>query len=393
MLKAASLHTFEIDDIELAFRDIKEQLDKKLTLAENSVGIIQCDREFVEAGLPKLLHDELKIQLVGGTTVASATNGSMGNLMFSMLVLTGDDVEFAVAHTSGLAGDHLGAIKRAAEVSGRAIGQPKLVLLFSPVIENFSDDVCIDSFEKIYGKIPIFGTNPVDDSFPDFGRSLAIANDKTLSQELAYLLVYGEVSPSFFVAAVPARSDISESGATITRAGENVVYEINDMPAVKYLESLGLAKNGELKTGVGFLPLLINQSGKGGSHPFARALVGIRPDGSAVCRGNFPEGAEIDFGSCNGADVISATVDTVSLALEEKKRAGACAAIIFSCISRQYVVGIDSMKELKQIQAMISGDVSFLAAYSGGEFSPTETAKKGAAQNRFHNYSLVMCLL
>ncbi|MCL2159006.1 MAG: hypothetical protein FWH48_06340, partial [Oscillospiraceae bacterium] len=278
MLKAASLHTFEIDDIELAFRDIKEQLDKKLTLSKNSVGIIQCDREFIEAGLPKLLYDELKIPLAGGTTVASATNGGIGSLMFSMLVLTGDDVEFMVAHTTGFAQDRTNAIRHSAEMLGQTpLGPPKLALLFSPVVENFSDDFYIEAFEDIYGKIPIFGTNPVDDNFPDFGRSLAIANDKILSQELAYVLLCGEVSPRFLVAAVPVLSDISESGATITKSGDNIVYEINDISAVKYLENLGLAKDGELKTGVGFLPLLINQSGRGGSRPYARALVEIRP--------------------------------------------------------------------------------------------------------------------
>ena len=395
MIKAASLQTFEIDDIPLACRELKEQLNERLTLLNNSVGLVQCDPEFIETGFLEFLYNELGIPLVGGTTVAAATNNAIGNLTFSMLVLTSDDVEFVVSHTVGFADNVTEAIERSLKTTLGDSPKPlKLALVFPPVFENLSGDHYIEAFENVCGMIPVFGTNPVDDNFPNFDRSLAIFNDKALALEMSYVLLFGNVTPRFFVAAVPAQVNIVESGAVITRAVDNIVYELNHIPAVKYLEDLGLAANGALKSEAGFFPLLVTANTTDNhtvsARPFVRALVGIEADGSAVCRGKMPEGARITFASYNSADVMSATTETITQATNEKDIS---AALIYSCMVRQHVIGIDSMKELKQIKSILSANIPFMASYAGGEISPTSVDDNNIAQNRFHNYSLIMCLL
>ena len=392
MIKAASLQTFEIDDVTLACRELREQMNEKLTLLDSSVGIIQCPPEFIEAGIVERLYQVLGIPLVGGTTVATATNDATGSLSLSMLLLTSNDVDFAVSHTSGLAGDYMGSI---ADSLGTVINSSskrlKLALAFLPVFGNLSGDYYIDAFEAVCGKIPVFGTNTVDDNFPDFSQCYAICNDKSLKSEASYVLLFGEVKPRFFTAALPPRSNIEGSDAVITRAADNTIYEINQMSTIKYFESLGFAANGALKSGEDLLlPLLVTPDKVDNPRPFVRALISIDSDGSAICSGLMPVGSRITFGSNNGNDIVSSTAQVISQAAQEKN---INAGLVFSCITRQLVVGIDSSKELKQIKDAFSPDLPFMASYSGGEFSPTSVNNDNIAQNRYQNYSLVVCLI
>ena len=391
MIKAASLLTYEIDDISLACRELKSQLKDKLTLLKNTVGIVQCDPEYIEAGFLEILHNELNIPMAGGTTVTAATNESIGNSMFSILVLTSDSVEFSVSQTEGLSGDYTKAIESSLAPLVKDTVKPlKLAVIFPPMIENISGDNYLDVFESLCGKIPVFGTYPVDEDFPSYDRSYSVINNKASTRELSYVLFYGEVNPKFYTAAVPARTIITENETIITRAADNFVYELNHTPAAQYLENLGLAADGALKSGSNFLPLLVSLGEAENERPFVRALLGLDPAGYAICSGRMLEGARISFGSCRSEDVISATTESVSQAATEGEIQ---AALIFSCMVRQIVIGIDSMKELKKIKGLIPADIPFMASYSGGEFSPTNVDSHNIAQNRFHNYSLIMCLL
>jgi len=69
------------------------------------------------------------------------------------------------------------------------------------------------------------------------------------------------------------------------------------------------------------------------------------------------------------------------------------AALVFSCIIRQLVIGSDLMRELSQVKEMLAPNIPFLASYAGGEIAPTSVDEHNNAQNRFHNYSLISCLL
>jgi len=392
MIKAASLFTFEADE-DLACKELKEQLSEKLTLKKNTVGIVQCNHEFIEAGVIKRFYEETGIPLCGGTTIATATSSEASSLILSMLVLTSDDVDFTVSHTDGFAGDYQGAIKRSLGAAfDNSQKKPGLAMVFLPLIESISGDYFVDAIEAACGKMPIFGTTLLDDSFPDFSQCLAIYNDKALSYEMSYVLFCGEVTPRFLVAAVPPKIDITESGARITKAKGNIVYELNNMTAGEYMENIGLlAKGTAFKDALNLLlPFLVTIDGADDTRPFVRSLLHVLADGSAIFTGEMYEGAEVAFGSNNSDDIMAATTEAVTLAAGEKD---INAALIFSCISRQLVIGFDSMKELKQIQNILPESLPYIASFSGGEFSPTSVDSENIAQNRYHNYSLIICLL
>ena len=394
MIKAASGYTTEVDDVALACSQLKMQISEKLQLMKHSVGIVQCDQEFLDAGIINVLNKELGIPLVGGSTVASATNESVGSFQFSILVLTSDDVEFAVSHTNGLRKDCFGAVEKSFKDSlAKQYAQNdkplKLALIFSPAVKEIAGDSYVEAIEQVCGKVPVFGTLFVNDALPDFDCGSSLCNDEFFINEMSYVLLFGNVSPRFFVATVPKQSNLTEARAVITRASGNIAYEINNMPAIKYYESIGLAANGSLNKGAGFVPLLITLPNAADKIPFVRALLRAEPDGSVMFSGKMFEGAEFSCGSNFGTDVLSSTYDLVSRMSHEQ----GAAALFFSCLIRQLVIGSNPTRELAHVKDVLNADIPFMASYGAGEVSPTSIDCNNNAQNRFHNYTFIVCLL
>lgn len=390
MIKAASLYTFEIDEPDLALAELKAQLDEKLALQKNTVAILQCDPDYIESGLVARLCDAFGFPVVGGTSVGQATNGAFGDLMLTLLVLTSDDVEFLPAHTAGLADDLYGATRRAchAAAAGRA-DTPALILAFPPIIEAYAGDSYVEAFERLYGKTPVFGSLAVEDAITDYSRCATVCGCEVLTEEMTFVLVYGAVAPRFFVATVPRESTLVEKGV-ITKAKENVVYEINGMRAIDYFERVGLAQGGKLRPGIDFVPFLVTlETGEAGARrPFVRGLIRFEADGAAVCRGTMYEGATFTIGSNSGADVINATMETVE---QIGTQPDVSAALLFSCIVRRMTLGADPQLELAKVREALPQNLPFMLAYSGGEIAPT-AMEASCAVNRFHNYSFIGCL-
>jgi hypothetical protein len=395
MIKSASLFTTEIDDIDLAIKQLKEQLDQKLTLLKNSVGIIQCDTEFIEGGIAKPLYEALGIPIVGGTTTSSATNAGVEKFAVAILVLTSDDVNFVASCTSELKGDCADEVKRSLtetinKISGTQEHSLKLVLIFPPIIEANPGDEYIDAVEAVCGAVPIFGTLYVDDSLTDYDRSASFFNGETSRTNMPYVLIYGDVTPRFSVTVMPKEEGLLDTNAIITKANENIVYEINHKPALKYFEDVGIAKGGTLKVGATFVPTLLTLQGQDEQDLFIRALIQIQPDGSVLFRGRMYEGAKIVIGSNSGVEVTDKSQEAAERMANYNE---ASAALVFSCIARQLVIAPNMLAELECIRNSLPEHIQFVASYSGGEISPTSIGNDNNAKNRFHNYSLITCLL
>jgi hypothetical protein len=393
MIQAASAYTFEIDDPQAALAELRQQLNGQLSLRKNTAGILQCDPDFIASGVAAYLGRELGFPVVGGTSVGQAVNKASGNLMLTLFVLTSDEVEFTAARTTGLSQDFYGAIERSWKAArGASSDSPKLIIAFPPILEAYAGDSYIDALERLCGKTPVFGSLAVEDAVTTYDRCATLYGGETMLEEMAYLVVCGETAPRFRVSSAPQASILSEAGV-ITRAENNIVHEINGVRAIDFFERIGLAKNGVLHEGVDFVPFLMtlkDDDGEDGEQqPFVRGLIGFDAQGSAICRGTMYEGASFTFGANSKIDVIDSALDMIEWA---NGLPSASAALFFSCIVRRMTLGVNFQEELKLMQQQIRPDLPFMISYSGGELGPTAMTG-GRVVNRFHNYSLVACLL
>jgi hypothetical protein len=389
MLKCVGVYTCELDDAEQALNEVKAQLAEKITLLENTVGVIMCHPEFVESGIMRRVCEGLPFDVAGVTTASQAVNGVAGDMILTVFVMTSDDITFRAGVTGSLALDVFAPTQKAYEQTQIPAEIPRLALVFPPMLIQHAGDDYVDAWERAIPNVPIFGTQCTDDTL-DFAESKVIYNGESNPDTMSYILCYGNIKPRFSIGIFSERNAMPYEGVFTKADGINV-YKINHTNAYEYFEELGLAKDGEPNNFFFFVPFLVNQIDRKDYDgvPVLRELGTFTPDGTAVFRGNIDEGSTFKL--------LQGTYDDVMEIAEKKFDEAAVqpnvnGILIFSCIVRRMlVIQKDSLNELK-IAGEKMGDVPFMMGYAGGEICPT-SVKEGIATNRFHAYSLITLII
>jgi hypothetical protein len=66
-------------------------------------------------------------------------------------------------------------------------------------------------------------------------------------------------------------------------------------------------------------------------------------------------------------------------------------ALVFSCIGRSFVLGLNNEAELAQVDQLLSAYAPYQMTYSGGEICPL-IGSDGKWKNRFHNDTFTACV-
>ena len=387
MLKCASVYTFEIDDPEIAIEEIRAQLNKKITFLEHTVGIVMCHPEFIASGVLKHVCENLPFNLAGTTTSSQAIDGEIGELILTIFVMTSDDVWFKTGVTESL-GENIDAqIKAAFDKSVLGVSEsPKLALTFPPQSLR-AGDAYVNAWQEIIPNVPVFGPVAVDDTLT-FEESETIHNGESYKAAMPFVLCYGNITPRFIVGTLPQDKAMPYKGE-ITKSNEAFVYEVNNMNARQYFESIGFVNSYENYI---FAPLVIDQKKRTDYDgiPVLRILASFTADGAAIFRGYVDEGSIFTILTCETEDMLSATRQTIEQLNDLPDVNG---VLLFPCIVRRMMTMRENpMMELETVRDTINPDIPFMIGYAGGEISPT-LIKNDIPTNRFHNYSLVILVV
>ena len=386
MIHAFTAFTSEIDRPETAVSDILSQLQLRTQLRAHAVGILTCYAEFLDSGVVSALCACLPFPVVGTTTKASGVHGAQGPLLLTLMVLTSDQADFSVALTGPLTGDPEQPIALTYQHAAHALGKrPMLALAFAPLIFHHPGDLFVSCLNNASGGVPVFGTLAVDHT-DDYGESRVIYGGHAVRDAMAILLLGGDLSPTFYTAALAPEHFAEQREAVITAAQGNLLVAVNGMPLSRYLETLGLASNGHVSAGVNTIPFLVDDHA--GGKPFVRALFAITPEGYGVCGGSMPVGATLSLGGMDRRVVLSTAQALIREVLATPPRA----LLGFTCIARHLALGADALAELHLLAQELPASLPYLICYSGGEICPMYTPG-GATINRFHNNTLTLCAL
>jgi signal transduction histidine kinase len=153
----------------------------------------------------------------------------------------------------------------------------------------------------------------------------------------------------------------------ITKAKDNVVYEIDGIKAVEiYRKYLGNEIAQQLpKTGIEF-PLIIKKNGLN----IARAVVGKNEDDSLVFAGNLRVGDKVTFGYGN----IETIINSGSLIYNDVRSNAVESIFVYSCMARKALMGESILVELKPLSeiAPLSGIFTYGEFYSANLYSHKE---------------------
>ena len=349
MLKCASVYTYEIDDQELAFGEIKAQLDEKITLLDHTVGIIMCHPDFISNGCLRYICENLPFDVAGVTTASQAVNDVAGDLILTIFVMTSDDVRFISGVTECVENDIAGPVKEVFDKAAAGIPEmPRLALIFPPLILKHAGDAYIDAWMQVIPGVPIFGTLAIDDTIA-FEESATVYNGESYKTAMSFVLCYGNINPRFLVGTLPQDKAMPYKG-DVTKSCGPFVQEINNINAYKYFENIGFVSGGALSENYIFVPFVIDQKKRGDYDgvPVIRGHASFMEDGTAIFRGDVDEGSTFTLLTSDSNDVLSITRQKISEINEMQDVNG---VLLFPCIVRRMMtMRVDPLVELEAVR-------------------------------------------
>ena len=384
MITMYTARTSEIDEIDEAISEIKNQIDFT-ALKKNAGGLIFCHIDFIESGMLAALCEELPFDIIGMTSMVSADEHGYGLYDLNLTVLTSDEVTFEVGMSDSI--DHDNYIAETdrlyKRIRSNVENDPTMIFTFMPYIRDVSGYEVVAAMDAACQGIPMWGsiTNSIDFNYETVQT---ICNGKCLSAGVAMMFLNGPVEPKFIVSSIPERN-ISDNRAIITKSDGAILHEVNDMPILEYLANIGLVIT---KENITTTPLLMYY--EGAKEPVSLGFYTLFEDGSVLTGGEMPLGTPFAVGNIDAQGIFESAEDGLKQVLDFKDRQ---ATLLLPCVTRYIMLAPDQESELRMIKDKLanSGD-PFMMGYSGGEICPMPGAD-GKLHNRFHNYTFCACIL
>ena len=384
MIDMMTAYTEEVDELEDGIAEILGQIDLG-SLKKSSVGMVTCHHDFIDSGFVGELRKKLPFDFIGMSTLASANKNGQSMYSLSLTVLSSDEVIFETCMCESLnAGNYKEGIKTVySDTVKKLPGKPSLILSFFPFIKEVDGAILHKRLDEVCEGIPFWGSlaSNVDGSFDN---CYVFHNGKADKAGLAMILVHGPIDPEFIVVSLPSQN-IGKNRGQITKSDGCTLNEINGMPAQKYLETLGIT----ISPGAPIVtPLMVYYEGS--TEPVALGMYSANADGSFLCGGEMPLGAQIAIGEITSERILASTGTGIERIISSKKRDG---VLFLPCISRYLMLAPNQSDELALIIKEVDNGklMPFMIGYSGGELCPVRD-EAGVLRNRFHNYTFTACV-
>jgi hypothetical protein len=372
-----SVFTNEVDDIDLAVKEITEQLkDKKLL--KNTIGIIACYFEFIENGTIEALCKELPFELIGCAVQGSAVNARGGMEQLSLTVLTSNEVTFTTAISEPIFPENFDSVVENVYADASKLEKdPSLIFLLGPITTNVSGHKILKKLDQLSNGIPIFGTLSNDTSLK-YESSYIFRNNEPHLRKMVLLFMHGNIQPRFYTTSIVTRNIVRQY-AVVTDASEYLVKKINNLPVIEYFKSIGVQTS--KLAAVSMFPFLVDFGD--GTVPVAYSMYDVSANG-AYCGGEIPVGSQITFAEIDYNSIIETAEITLRQALDDVEKNGANGMIAIPCFTRSLVIIPNTEDEIKKSLEIVGDKIPFTLIYSGGEICPTYNQQQKII-NRFHN--------
>jgi hypothetical protein len=317
------------------------------------------------------------IEVFGATSSGEITNDEVREDSISVMLLeiSRDAYRLNVFDGEG---------KTSLEV-GQAVAQWAKSIFDNPSFMLMSGGLRADGEQIIKGI-----TYTLEREVPLFG-CLAGAGDPGIEMEETFVFTTSEilgngVAVLGFDGNVIGLQGVATSGwrgigtqKTITKAKGNIVYSIDDEPALdvynKYLDI-----GGDPSLALEYPLLLMRDDGSS----VLRAAFLVNKDKSISYAGTVPEGAKVRFSMPPGPEIIDYTIEQIKEFKQQNP--GSEAIVMFSCKGRHMALGQMVEYEISTIRRL--WNVPLVGSFTFGEIGP---ARQG--QCDFHNYTLVPVLI
>jgi len=328
--------------------------------------------------------------VIGCTTDGEISTAGLSANSVVVLAMVADRIRFHTSHIERLSKDSYRA--------GLELGKSfqgldcRYIQIFSDGLLGNADKIIQGIKAQLGDGIKIAGGTAGDGG--DFKRTFQYFQDRVLTDSIVGVAFEGD-----FALGTGTACGWFPVGLTrkVTRAVDNVVYELDGQPALQAYEKY-LGKHAELLPAVGVeYPLgLLGPHGevKDDSYFLCRATMGVdRRSGAIVFAGDVPEGASVKMTIGNEADIIQAAGRAAQMALTKFQGGNAAlkprAVFLYSCMARKIVLGSRTNEEILAIRDVIGRDVPVIGFYTYGEYAPVGNLDHSC----FHNETATMTVI
>ncbi|MEC4003996.1 FIST N-terminal domain-containing protein [Flavobacterium sp. SUN052] len=242
----------------------------------------------------------------------------------------------------------------------------------------------IEGLEKnIQNSVPISGGMCGDDA--KFEKTLASYKENPKEGEVVLIGFYGETLEISF----SSFGGWSTFGPEriITKSDANILYEIDDQPALDlYKKYLG-DKADQLPQASLLYPLNVTMEGR--TQAVVRTILGIDNDNlSMTLAGDVPVNAKVQLMMASVDGIVEGAKTAAKLAIQNRVKQPEL-AILISCVGRKLVMNQRVEEEIEEVQNIVGKNVAITGFYSYGEMAPF-------TENTFcelHNQTMTLTLL
>jgi hypothetical protein len=382
MIKVFTAITEEIDFPQDAAAELKEQIRPEENLLANSVGILHCHPDFFAEDMLRTLHDAFGFPILGSATAGVSGQGQGVSLGLELTVLTSDNARFSAAASGGeITGENCDEkiAELYAALTAGSTEKPVLLMPYIPYYVNVASDRILTALEKTTENIPTFGSMAVSLINAQYEKSYALFNHEILTDRIAMLAIFSDKKPRFYTTTVgndktiPLRDFVTETDGRLLISIGNKKYK-------DYMTENKLPLSGSV-------PFLFYYAD---GTVVSRVCIDITPEGYGIFAGEVPVNTEVALCTLTSVDNIIKEVEEFMEGIK-KKEPDMSGCLIYSCVYRMILLGVEKIKEITAIQQNLAGK-PFGFAYSGGEIFP-QSFEDGRTVNRVQNTSLTVCIL
>ena len=362
--------------------EIKEALEKNMADGfQPTLAVVFMANDNERNGVTELLSKK-EIQIFGASTGDNFTDGEIESHTIVILLLDIDPAYFQLV----IKGADEGTIKEIAE----QIGKSALMKFKTPAFLVVSGGLAVDGDEIIAGiesacgkGTTIFGGLAAD--FLRMQRTYVFNNDKLCDYGLLALIL-DEDKISLSGMAVGGWKPMGMD-RIITKSSGNVVYTIDNEPALDFVSRYAGLKDLDTNNALNFLissnfQLQLKREDK---HPVMRTpMQANAEDRSIVFAGSLPEGSKVKLCLLPGFEVIEAALNEFNN--YKKEQPDPDALILFSCAGRQLTLGPYVSEEIDGIKNIWNVPLA-------GFFCYGEIGRVVSGQHEFHNMTCSLATL
>ncbi len=388
-IQSAVGYSEDIDEPFDAGVEVAENILENLDLQTVSIGILFANIDIDFEELFKGIHSQLDIPIIGCTAVSIVNNDGHFEESVSLMVITGDDLKMGIGLGQQLVENPDKAIQEAYKEAQTMIGdaEPKLAMIFPDSLSISGDTILQHCKERMGEQFPIIGGGAADSMH--FKQTFQFFNGAAHSNTIPLLLLSGNIDPK--VISVAGWLPVGES-ATITKAEGITLYEINNRPAIEFLQRY--IPDMDDPVVLSTFPLVITDYDANPTN--AKSYIIRSPsflnkdNGSINAIGSFPQKGTIQLAKAIRENVLSSIEEGISKLNQKAIDQPFNSLLYIACATKKIALGLETKKEIALITNALPASCSINGFYSYGEYGPIDNDNLN--KNIFHNCSSIFCI-